>query len=111
MVNTYACKCAIKVSKKKSIVTTIHGKTEIIIKKCLIVHNPQAKPIKIFNNACPAIILANKRILKLKTLAIYDKNSIKTKNGIITIGILLGKKILKLFHLFWKIKIIFIPIK
>jgi hypothetical protein len=47
----------------------IQGKIEINIYMDPAVNNPQEKPIKIFNNAWPDIIFANKRILKLKTLA------------------------------------------
>ena len=53
-------------------VTKIQGKEKNkfnILKTAPAMRMSQAKPIKIFNNACPDIILANKRILKLKTFA------------------------------------------
>lgn len=53
---------------------------------------------KIFNKICPDIILANSRIAKLNTLALYEINSIITKNGVIAVGAPFGKKILKNFN-------------
>lgn len=63
-----------------------------------MVNNPQEKPIKIFNKACPDIIFANKRMLKLKTLAIYDTNSIKMRKGAIASGTPLGSNKLTVSH-------------
>ena len=73
--------------------------------------SPQEKPIKIFNKACPDIIFANKRILKLKTLATYETSSIKTKKGAIASGTPLGSKRLTVSHWVLKKPIILIPVK
>ncbi len=70
MVNTYDCKKAIRASKNIITVTIIQGKIATTIYRGPAVSNPQEKPIKIFKRACPDIILANNRILKLKTFAI-----------------------------------------
>jgi len=74
-------------------------------------NNVQEKPIKIFNKAWPLIMLANSRILKLNTRAIYEINSIGTKIGAMKIGTPLGKNILANSHLRSTIAIILIPIK
>jgi len=50
------------------------------------------KPIKIFNNVCPAIIFANNRIDKLNKRATYETISIKTNKMAIAIGVPFGKK-------------------
>jgi hypothetical protein len=55
--------------------------------------------------------LANKRILKLNTFAIYETNSIIIKNGAIANGTPLGKNKLVIFHLCLNNPIILIPIK
>jgi len=49
----------------------------------------------IFNNICPDIILANRRIAKLKALALKEINSMIIKNGKIGIGEPGGKKEIK----------------
>jgi len=69
------------------------------------------KPIKIFNKACPLIMLAKSRILKLNTLAIYEINSIGTKIGAIKIGTPLGKNMLANSHFRSTIAMMLIPIK
>jgi hypothetical protein len=66
---TYACKKAIQTSKNVTNKINTKGTDEIIKNKKLVHNNPQTKPIKIFNKVCPAIILAKRRIDKLKTLA------------------------------------------
>ena len=71
----------------------------------------QANPIKIFNKACPDIMFANKRMLKLKTRAIYEISSRRIKKGAITNGTPLGKNRFKIFHFCWNTPIRFIPIK
>jgi hypothetical protein len=43
-------------------------------------------------------MLANKRILKLKTRAIYEINSRRIKKGAIASGTPLGKNKFKIFH-------------
>jgi len=58
-------------------------------------NNVQAKVDIIFNNVCPAIILANNRIDKLKGLNKCDINSITTIKGAINIGVPGGIKKLK----------------
>jgi hypothetical protein len=45
----------------------------------------------IFNKACPDIILANNRIAKLNSRAIYEISSIITSAGAIKIGVPSGK--------------------
>jgi len=57
-------------------------------------------PFRIFNNAWPDIILANKRIAKLKTLAKKDITSILTTPGAIISGTPFGKNKRPIFHLF-----------
>jgi len=67
---TYACKNAIKASRNKITVTMVQGKTLATTNKGLnVAHIAQANPISIFNKACPDIIFAKSRILKLKTFA------------------------------------------
>ena len=111
MTNTYACKKAIKISKHIIIVTRIQGKTANIIKSIFDVNNPHENPIKIFNKACPDIIFANKRILKLNTRAIYETISIRIKNGAIGKGDPLGKNKSVKDHLIKTTPIKLIPIK
>jgi hypothetical protein len=67
---TYACKKAISVSKKNIIVTMLHGNIAKTSNTLTLLAIVQEKPIKIFNKACPDIILAKSRMLKLKTFAI-----------------------------------------
>ena len=91
-------------------VTITHGKNAPII-PIPVANIAHENPIKIFNKAWPAIILANNRILKLKTFAMYDTSSIKTKNGEINRGTPLGRNMLKKCHPFLYQAIIFNPIK
>jgi hypothetical protein len=56
-------------------------------------------------------MLANNRILKLKTLAKYETISIKIKKGAIANGTPPGKNKLDVVHLFLKMLMILIPIK
>ena len=70
MTNTYACKNAIRSSKNIIAVTIIHGKIANPAYKIPEPSNVHENPIKIFNNACPLIMLANNRMLKLKIRAI-----------------------------------------
>ena len=49
------------------------------------------KLAKIFSSACPAVILANNRIPKLKPRAAYDTISIRIKKGPIASGIPAGR--------------------
>jgi hypothetical protein len=46
----------------------------------------------IFNNVCPAVILANNLTPKETALAIYDTNSIRTNNGTNAKGVPEGTK-------------------
>ena len=108
---TYACKKAIKASRNIIIVTITHGKIATKIKTEPFVNKSQENPIKIFNKACPDIIFANNRILKLKTFAKYETISINIKNGAIAKGTPLGKNRLEVVHLFLNTLIRFIPIK
>lgn len=72
---------------------------------------PQTKAAKILSSPWPDIILANKRIAKLKTLAIYEINSITTKKSEIKNGTPLGKKIEKSVQRCTTAPIIVIPKK
>jgi hypothetical protein len=56
-------------------------------------------------------MLANRRILKLKTLAIYEINSISTKTGAIPIGVPLGRNKFWISQRCCVTPIKFIPIK
>jgi hypothetical protein len=95
---TYACSRAIQSSRKVIINNIIIGITagKIAIGKYMYIKD-QIADVKIFNKMCPDIIFANKRIAKLKIRALYEINSIITKNGTIGKGAPLGKKILKNF--------------
>jgi len=55
-------------------------------------------PISIFNNACPAVIFANNRILKLSGRASNDTFSMILKNGDIHKSIFAGKNKLNIFQ-------------
>ena len=50
-------------------VTISQGKSAIPADKMPDPNSVHENPIRIFNRACPLIIFANNRILKLKTLA------------------------------------------
>lgn len=52
----------------------------------------KAKPDRIFNKACPEVILANNRTDKLIIRERFETNSIKIIKGIITNGEPEGKK-------------------
>ena len=71
----------------------------------------QANPAKIFKRVCPAIILQNNRIAKLKGLKIYKTNSTGTSKKANNNGVPEGKKREKNSNLCVFIQIIFIPIK
>lgn len=71
----------------------------------------QTKPIKIFIRIWPAIILANKRIDRLKIREKYETYSIRISNGIINNGTPSGKNNTKYFSLWYKTPIIFVPMK
>ena len=71
MIKTQACKKAINASKNIIHVTNNQGIILAVTKSMLqLAHIVQANPIRIFNKACPDIILANNRIDKLKALEI-----------------------------------------
>ena len=91
--------------------TITHGKKATRIKNDPFVNKSHEKPIKILSNAWPDIILANNRILKLKTLAKYETISIKIKKGAIAKGTPPGKNKFDVVHLFLKMLKIFIPMK
>lgn len=55
-------------------------------------------PIKIFRRACPLIILAKRRIAKLKTRAKYDISSITIRKGTIASGVPDGRNKLNISH-------------
>lgn len=92
-------------------VTINQGKSAIPADKIPDPNNVHEKPIKIFNKACPLIIFANNRILKLKTLAKLDTNSIGIKIGAIAKGTPLGKNKLKNSQRCSAKPIMFIPMK
>ena len=91
--------------------TIIQGNGARKIKTVPVFNRIHAKPINIFNKACPDIIFANKRILKLKTRAIYEINSRRIKKGAITSGTPLGRNKFNIFHFCWNTPIRLIPIK
>jgi hypothetical protein len=70
MTKTYDCKKAISNSKKIIASTINHGNKAIVQPMTPDPNSVQEKPIRIFNRACPLIMLANNRMLRLKTLAI-----------------------------------------
>jgi len=70
MTKTYDCRKAISNSKKIIAKTINQGNKAMVQPMIPEPNNVQEKPIRIFNRACPLIMLANKRILRLKTLAI-----------------------------------------
>lgn len=92
-------------------VTIIQGKTAIPAYSIPEPNNVHEKPIKIFNKACPLIILANKRILKLKIRAMYETNSIGTSINAISTGTPWGRNKLANSHFCSTIPIILIPMK
>lgn len=98
IVNTYACKKAISNSRNITAVTINHGKIAIRLIRDTDVNSAQEKPIRIFKRACPDSMLANNRILKLKTRATYETSSIKIRNGIIAKGAPEGKNRLHNSH-------------
>lgn len=82
-------------NSNKIIAQIIHDTGKII--KGLKIGHPGAviyahrKNIKILNKIWPAVILANKRIAKLKIRDIYDTYSININNGVIVTGTPPGK--------------------
>ena len=68
----YACKKAIPNSNTKIANKRINGKMTI---KFFILHKYKIESANIWTNVCPAIILADNLIAKLKDLIIYDINS------------------------------------
>ena len=60
--------------------------------------NETIKPAIIFKIICPTVILATKRIVKLKGFDNNEIISIGTINGAINKGTPLGKKVLKYTH-------------
>lgn len=109
--NTYACKRAIPNSSIVTAMIIVIGNIDNIVHMPPKDNIVQAKPAIIFSNVCPDIILANNRIDKLNTLAIYDINSINMKKGASWIGAPLGKKKPKNWSLCILNAIILIPIK
>ena len=68
----------------------------------------QENPINIFKRACPLDMFANKRMLRLKTLAKYEINSIIKIKGAKAKGTPDGKKRLKKSHPLFQTHIKFI---
>lgn len=62
-------------------VTTVQGNTAKKTKTACEFNIIQLNPIKIFNKVCPAIILANNRMDKLKIREKYEINSTAAING------------------------------
>lgn len=110
MVKTYAWRKAIPSSNIVTAIMTIKGirctKYQIPPKESIV----QANPAIIFNKVWPDIILANNRIAKLKTRAIYESNSIGTRRGANIKCTPLGKKKPNTWTLCFLTAIIFIPI-
>lgn len=111
MVKTYACKKATKNSRVVIAVTVNQGITAKILMGFAVFKNDQLKLAKIFSKAWPDIIFANKRVLKLNTRAMYEMNSIKTKNGAPIVGIPDGRKKLTVSQRVCVTAIKLIPIK
>lgn len=72
--------------------TTAKGAAARIFHAPAKLNATRTNPDRIFNRACPAVILANNRTDKLITLERVETNSIKIMNGVITSGEPLGKK-------------------
>jgi hypothetical protein len=70
MVKTYACRNAIRSSKNIIAVTITQGNAASKIIAEPEVNNVHENPIRILRSACPDIIFAKRRILRLKTRAI-----------------------------------------
>ena len=69
IVKTYACRNAINSSKNIIAVTITQGNTARITITVPEFKSVQEKPIRILSSACPDIIFAKRRMLKLKTRA------------------------------------------
>jgi hypothetical protein len=109
-VNTYACKAAIPSSSPTKASNKPNGimwKSVSIPPMESIVH---AKLAIIFRRVCPEVIFAKSRIDNVKTLIMYDMNSIVISKGTINKGTPRGRnKAKNLIPCFWK-PTIFIPI-
>jgi hypothetical protein len=70
IVKTYAWRKAIRSSRNMIAVTITQGKTDRTTIREPEVRRAQEKPIRILSRACPDIIFAKSRILRLKTRAI-----------------------------------------
>jgi len=72
--------------------TTAKGAAAQIFQTPAKLNATRTKPDKIFNKACPAVMLANSRTDRLITLDNVETSSIKIMKGVITSGEPLGKK-------------------
>ena len=99
--NMYACSIAIIHSKNVTQKIIANGgiANNMYIEE--LVKIAQEKPNKIFNKVCPDIILANKRIDRLKTLDVYDIISSIIKATDIAKGTPPGKKTFANFNLLY----------
>jgi len=75
--------------------TTAKGAAARIFHAPAKLNATKTNPERIFNSACPAVILANSRTDKLITLDSVETSSIKIMKGVITNGEPDGKKWLK----------------
>ena len=72
-------------------VTISHGNNASTERADTVVSIAQENPIRIFNKACPDIMLANNRMLRLNTRATYETASIRIRKGAISSGAPDGK--------------------
>ena len=88
MVKIYACRNAIRNSNPVIATSPATGTTPRI-------PSGNTKPPTTFKSVCPAIMFANKRILRLKGRVKYDITSIAIIRGAKNIGTPSGKKKVK----------------
>jgi len=101
VIKTYACKKQIATSKQVTMNVIIHGKIKKKLNHPGIKKILKEKEINICCNMCPESIFANRRIVKLKSLAKYDTVSKKIRNHVKLNGKPFGIKIPKKFHLWY----------
>src|SRR4051812_32373960 len=87
--NTYAWSKAMTISNPVTVATAAHGMKMIKLNPATFV-NDHVKLAKIFKSACPAVMLAKRRIPRLNPRAAYETISIAIKNGPMTNGIPAG---------------------
>lgn len=110
-VKTYACRPAIANSNPISASKRPKGIIWNIANKPPAESIVQAKPAIIFSNVWPDVIFANNRIDNVKTLTMYERNSMVINKGTIGKGTPLGKNSAKNLNPWVWIPIILIPKK